>query len=218
MSDSKRSMPLSRRAMVGALSAMLVACGSAPVSRALVIIPSAPAPVDAGTSASSPSARPLPAAEVGVLTIKLPEHWQRRGVLHLRGDSELQTWPNAIWAERVEIGMTRRLSQALRQRAPELGWWPSDDSQAPRRLQVDVQQLDVMAQRGQIASVLQWRLIDRQGRVTASGSLRRQVDEPIQGPQDEAQALGRWLDTVALALGEAVRGVSDSADKTTGLR
>lgn len=217
MSDSYRPRFV-HRFLAAALTATLVACGSAPVSRTLVIIPSAPEVGVADARGEGPAHSPVAGQEVAVLAIKLPEHWQRRGVLHLQGDAELKAWPDAIWAERVEVGMTRRLSQALRQRAPEFGWWPSDGTQASRRLIVDVQQLDVMAQRGQLVSVLHWRLIDRQGRVLGAGSLSPKQDVRVSGAQEQAQALGAWLDNVAEAIASGVRNVSDAADKTTSLR
>lgn len=218
MTDSNRRHRFAHRLLAAALTAMLVACGSTPVPRTLVIIPSAAEASATDARASGVQRGPTAGFEVAVLSVKLPEHWQRRGVLHLKGDAELEAWPDAIWAERVEIGMTRRLSQSLRQRAPEFGWWPSEETQAPRRLLVDVQQLDVMAQRGQLVSVLHWRLIDRQGRVLGAGSQSQKLDVRVSGAQEEAQALGAWLDSVADAISVGVRNLSDAADKTTSAR
>lgn len=180
---------------------LVAGCASPPPPRALVIIPSTPAVPVAG-----PEAPASTSVGIALAPLRLPEHWQRRQVLHLRHGAELQAWPDAVWAERVETGMTRRLSQALRQRAPELGWWTGDDALSPRRLLVDVQQLDVRADPGDIVATVSWRLVDRQGRVLDGGSLSNHLQAPIGSAQQEAQALAQWLDTQAEALALRLRG------------
>lgn len=216
-----RWMPGASGALAGLL--LVAGCASPPPPRSLVIIPSVPVtalspvqaeqqahavPAVASSPASSPAASATPAPPVGIALspLHLPEHWQRRQVLHLRNDAELIAWPDAVWAERVETGMTRRLSQALRQRAPELGWWTGDDALSPRRLLVEVQQLDVHAARGEVVATLNWRLIDRQGRVLDGGSLADRLQAPIGDAQQEAEALAKWLDVQAEALASRLKG------------
>lgn len=202
-----------RRTDAWALAALLsiAGCASPPPPRAMVIIPSAPSVSPAPTSAPTSATVTAPAAPTATTTgialspLRLPEHWQRRQVLHLRNDTELVAWPDAIWAERVETGMTRRFSQALRQRAPELGWWTGDDALSPRRLLVEVQQLDVHAGRGEVVAMLSWRLIDRQGRVLDGGNLSDRLQAPIGDAQQEAEALAKWLDAQAEVLATRVR-------------
>lgn len=215
---STRSRARQRTAVVSAwalATLLLVAgCASPPPPRALVIIPSLPAqaaqqapavPAVASSAESSPVTPTAPTVGIALSPLHLPEHWQRRQVLHLRNDAELIAWPDAVWAERVETGMTRRLSQALRQRAPELGWWTGDDALSPRRLMIEVQQLDVHATRGEVVATLNWRLIDRQGRVLDGGSLADRLQAPIGGAQQEAEALAKWLDVQAEALASRLR-------------
>lgn len=210
----RASWHLAAAALVGLT--LVAGCASPPPPRALVIIPSAPVVASPGAqapalssaapSAASPAALATPSAGIALSPLRLPEHWQRRQVLHLRQDAELVAWPDAVWAERVETGMTRRLSQALRQRAPELGWWPGDDTLSPRRLLVEVQQLDVHAGRGEVVGTLSWRLVDRQGRVLDGGGLTDRLQAPIGDAQQEAQALAAWLDAQADALVSRMRG------------
>lgn len=192
----------SAAASAWALAAVLLVagCASPPPPRALVIIPSAP-------PALASAAQATPSAGIALSPLRLPEHWQRRQVLHLRQDAELVAWPDAVWAERVETGMTRRLSQALRQRAPELGWWTGDDALSPRRLLVEVQQLDVHAARGEVVGTLNWRVVDRQGRALDGGSLTSPLHAPIGDAQQEAEALAKWLDAQADALAQRVRSL-----------
>jgi len=196
---SKAPRGPSPASLMGLMCAALLAGCASPPPRAMVVIPSAPVVASQPAEAARPSG-------VALVTLRLPEHWQRRQVLHLRQDAELVAWPDAVWAERVETGMTRRLSQALRQRAPELGWWTGDDALSPRRLLVEVQQLDVHAARGEVVGTLNWRLIDRQGRVLDGGNQGNSLQAPIGSAQQEAEALARWLDAQAEALAARVRG------------
>jgi len=196
-----------------AMVAVLAGCASPP-PRAMVIIPSAPVQAMAAptaTASATPATIPAPgdAARtpgVSLVPLRLPEHWQRRQVLHLRQDAELIAWPNAVWAERVETGMTRRLSQALRQRLPEQGWWTGEEALGTRRLLAEVQQLDVHASRGEVVGTLNWRLVDRQGRVLDGGSLTQRVQAPVGDAQQEAEALAKWLDAQAEALAARLKG------------
>lgn len=188
MSEAPRGP--SAASLMGLMCAALLAGCASPPPRAMVIIPSAPVVASQPAEAARPSG-------VALVTLRLPEHWQRRQVLHLRHDAELIAWPNAVWAERVETGMTRRLSQALRQRAPELGWWTGEEALGARRLLIEVQQLDVHAGRGEVVGTLTWRLVDRQGRVLDGGSQTRRLAAPVAGPQQEAEVLAAWLDLQA---------------------
>ena len=201
----------------GAALASLTGCASSPPPRAMVIVPSLPQ-----SAAASPQVTQAnPAMAVSLAPIQVPEHWQRRSVVHLRGEAELATWPNAIWAERVEAGLTRRLSQALRQRAPEFGWATLEDRTTPRRLLIDVAQLDLHAARGQLVAVLNWRLLDRQGRQLDAGQLSQQMAVQVGSAQEEAAALGLWLDAQAPHIAARILAapvVSDTADTTNSRR
>lgn len=192
--------------LLGLFSMALVTGCASPPPRAMVIIPSVPVQATGAPAQATPVATPAPAAGVSLVPLRLPEHWQRRQVLHLRNDAELVAWPNAVWAERVETGMTRRLSQALRHRAPELGWWTGEEALGTRRLLTEVQQLDVHAGRGEVVGTLNWRLVDRQGRVLDGGSLTQRVQAPVADAQQEAEALAQWLDAQAEALAARLKG------------
>lgn len=200
-----------------AVVSMVTGCASPP-PRAMVIVPSAPMPMPAmaAPAASIATASRNPAATtpgdaarapgVSLVPLRLPEHWQRRQVLHLRQDAELVAWPNAVWAERLETGLTRRLSQALRLRSPEQGWWTGEEALGTRRLLVEVQQLDVHASRGEVVGTLNWRLVDRQGRVLDGGSLTQRVQATVGNAQQEAEALAQWVDAQAEALAPRLQG------------
>ncbi len=205
-----------------AVVTMVTGCASPP-PRAMVIVPSAPMPMPAMAAPAAPAASIATAAAnpaattpgdaarapgVSLVPLRLPEHWQRRQVLHLRPDAELVAWPNAVWAERVETGLTRRLSQALRQRSPEQGWWTGEEALGTRRLLVEVQQLDVHASRGEVVGTLNWRLVDRQGRVLDGGSLTQRVQATVGNAQQEAEALAQWVDAQAEALAPRLQGAT----------
>jgi uncharacterized lipoprotein YmbA len=139
-------------------------------------------------------------------------------VRYLSSDAQVQAWPGVVWAERVESGMTRRLAQSLRQIEPTLGWWLGEDLMAPRRLLLDVQQLDVVPARQQMVSMVSWRVIDRQARVLGWGTVSGSFNVAVDSPQGQAAALGQWLDLQAQWLAPRVAALSDSTDAPSSRR
>jgi uncharacterized lipoprotein YmbA len=202
-----------RLALVAAAAsaALLQGCASNPPPRKLLVIPSAPQQADAlnaSTVATPSSAR----QSVAIAPIRLPESWQHRSVRYLNADAQVLAWPGVVWAERVESGMTRRLAQSLRQQEPTLGWWLGEDLMAPRRLLLDVQQLDVVPGRQQMVSMVSWRVIDRQARVLGWGTVSGSFEVAVDGPEAQAEALAKWLDVQASWLAPRVASLSDTAD------
>lgn len=198
----------------------LAGCASNPPPRMQVIIPSlaaaAVAATPASAAASAPSAVALRHAHVALGVVRVPEYWQQRTVRHLGQGPELAAWPNAVWAERVEVGMTRRLGEALRQQAPDQGWWVADDLRAPSRLLVDVTQLDIDPQAGRLRAVVNWRLLDRQGQVQTWGTLTDDRAVTVHDALQQAEALGQWLDTVAARVTPQVRATLASLPAAGG--
>ena len=212
-------------AAAAASTALLQGCANTPPPRKLLVIPSAPqqalnsaaeanAERVAATVTSPSSAR----QSVAIAPIRLPESWQHRSVRYLSSDAQLLAWPGVVWAERVESGMTRRLAQSLRQIEPTLGWWLGEDLMAPRRLLLDVQQLDVVPERRQMISMVSWRVIDRQARVLGWGTVSGSFDVTVDSPQGQAAALGQWLDLQAQWLAPRVAALSDTTDAPSSRR
>lgn len=190
-----------------ALAAALSGCASSPPARTQVIIPSLP-PLVATTASAPGGANAAPASAVtGVVLgiVGVPEYWQQRTVRYQGHDAVLAAWPNAVWAERVEVGMTRRLSQALRAQVPALGWWQADDLRAPLRLLVDVEQLDIDPQAGVLRSRVTWRLLDRQAQVKGRDTVNSQQPVAVHNASEQAEVMGQWLDGLAAQIAPQVQ-------------
>jgi uncharacterized lipoprotein YmbA len=217
---SSRALPL---AGVAWAALTFAGCASNPPPRMQVIIPSllvaaaAPASTPPSTPEATPPAAPATRArQVALGVVRVPEYWQQRTVRHLGQGPELVAWPNAVWAERVEVGMTRRLGEALRQQAPEQGWWVADDLRSPSRLLVDVTQLDIDPQAGRLRAVVNWRLLDRQGQVQTWGTLTDDRAVTVHDALQQAEALGQWLDTLAARITPQVRATLASLPAAGG--
>lgn len=204
-----------RRMAAILLAAALTGCATSPPPRTLVIIPSTP-----GKQASMPSARP--SFQISVGTISLPEHLQHRSVRYLNTDTELVAWPSAVWAERLEVGLTRRLIQGLLIAWPDPGWWAQEGVQTQARLLVDVRVLDMVPGTGKLLASVDWRLINRSGQALASGAVQSNRNVSVTSATDQAAAMGQWVDEVsddiARHLPHSFPGLSDTSDSRFGAR
>jgi len=95
-----------------ALAALLAACASAPPPMLLTLPP-----------AVSPAAAVAAPGTQRVLAVgrpEIPEYLVARRVRYRAEASTLGEWPDAFWAERIEVGVGREFNAALRERLP--GW------------------------------------------------------------------------------------------------
>jgi uncharacterized lipoprotein YmbA len=189
-----------RTAFVIGVAMIVAGCVSGgPPRRQLLTLPSAPAPVVAPASA--------PAARVITLRrVELPEYLLSRHLRFRADAATLGEWPEAVWAERLEVGASRELAVALRARLP--GWTvcdgscadgsagdvvlrvafaPFDVQRATRRLQA------VMDAQASAGPATRWRV--RQALDVALGA-----DTPQAHAQAIADALGRAADVLAARL------------------
>ena len=128
-----------------ALLAGLAACASpAPAPVLLTIPPAGVADAAAAAPASAASAAPAPI--LAVRRVAIPEYLIARRVRFRADPSTLAEWPNTYWAERIEIGVSREFTAALRSRLP--GWTLCDAScsdQVPAlALQVEMLPMDYL--------------------------------------------------------------------------
>jgi uncharacterized lipoprotein YmbA len=202
-----------RRMAAILLAAALTGCATSPPPRTLVIIPSM-----SGKQASAPSTRP--SFQISVGTISLPEHLQHRSVRYLNTDTELVAWPSAVWAERLEVGLTRRLIQGLSTAWPDPGWWAQESGQTQARLLVDVRVLDMVPSTGKLSATVDWRLINRRGQALASGTVQSNRKVSVTSATDQAAAMGQWVDEVSddmvQHLPHSLPGLSDTSDSRLG--
>lgn len=149
-------MNLERRRVGGWVLALwgavwLAACAGKPVSPTLVALP----PVAGGAHSSSlgmtPGTTAPPEGAGGpVLVLRrlaIPEYLQTRAVRYRMDDTRLAAWPQAAWAERLEVALTRSLAQSLRVALP--GWTVCDtscgDVRATHTLSLELPVLDYYA-------------------------------------------------------------------------
>ena len=149
------------------LALLLAACASGGAGRPqLLTLPAAPASVAAAAPAAQDVAA-VAARAARVLTLRrveLPEYLLSRHLRYRADAATLGEWPEAVWAERIEVGVTRELAAALRARLPgwtvcngtcadgsagdvvlRVGFAPFDVRRSARRLQA---QLDAYASAG----------------------------------------------------------------------
>lgn len=176
----------------------LAGCASGDVPRPMLLTVS-PAPAAGAALAASPSA----AQRVLVLRrVELPEYLLARRVRYRDGASTLAEWPDAVWAERLEVGVTRELAAALRQRLA--GWTVcdgacADGSVGETLLHVEFAVLDLRraAARLQVSAAAQ---MTRRNAPGWSWSQAFEASVPGDGPQAHADAIGGALGRVADAL------------------
>ena len=188
-----------KSALAFGLAFLLAACasGGGGGRPRLLTLPSAPAPTAAAV---------LPARVLTLRRVELPEYLLSRHVRYRADAATLGEWPDAVWAERIEVGVTRELAAALRSRLPgwtvcdgtcvdgsagdlvlRVGFAPFDVQRSTRRLQA---QLDAQASAD---GATRWRLQQRID--VALGA-----DTPQAHAQAVADALGVTADAVAARL------------------
>lgn len=124
MSTLQRRLAVFHGALV--LSLGLGACGTAPTPTLL----SLPLPPPTERALAPAAEAPPPAASASAprfLTLRrinIPEYLQTDAVRYRNADGTLAEWPNTVWAERLEVGLTNHLALHLRQALP--GWTVCD--------------------------------------------------------------------------------------------
>ncbi len=102
------------------LASLLGACTTVPTP-ALIALPAVALQNPTTVSAFGPTRRVLM-----VHRLTIPEYMAARRVRYWDGPATLAEWPDAWWAERIEVGMAREFLAALRARLP--GWSICDGS------------------------------------------------------------------------------------------
>ena len=142
-----------------ALAALLLlgACASPSPAPVLISLPPVPRPDAVANAAAAPAApaASAPAADLPVLAVRrvgIPEYLVSRRVRYRADPSTLAEWPNTYWAERIEIGVTREFTSALRAQLP--GWSLCESNCGDRgpvlALNVDIVPMDFARAGGQL--------------------------------------------------------------------
>ena len=174
------------QALVLGLLLAMAGCASSPPEQRLLALPTPALPQTSAVTA--PDARWL---QVGRLDI--PEYWQSRAVRYREG-SELKSWDDTVWAERVEIGLTRNLSIELEHALPSP--WRlcpircEGASRRPVRLLVSLSPMDYDRASQTLTAWAQWTVISPGGQVLNTRS------EPL---QNKGSGTGAAAQTDAMA-------------------
>lgn len=174
------------QALVLGLLLAMAGCASSPPEQRLLALPTPALPQTSAVTA--PDARWL---QVGRLDI--PEYWQSRAVRYREG-SELKSWDDTVWAERVEIGLTRNLSIELEHALPSP--WRlcpircEGASRRPVRLLVSLSPMDYDRASQTLTAWAQWTVISSGGQVLSTRS------EPL---QNKGSGTGAAAQTDAMA-------------------
>ena len=144
---------------IGVVVSWLSACASTP-EPLLIALPAAARGTSAPDVVGAAQPEPGTAGTLLVRRLSLPEYMVARRVRYTTDAARLAEWPNAVWAERVEVGMARELVSALREALP--AWRVCDascgDLVPDITLKVDLQRLDVLRRAGHLIASAQIQL------------------------------------------------------------
>jgi len=196
MSPGPARRAWTRWAALAAVSS-LVSCANAPQAELIAL------PYTRQPDSSAPAAAGVARAILVVRRLAVPEYMRSRPVRYWADPETLAQWPDAYWAERIEVGMTREFTAALRGRLP--GWTICDascgDAAHAVSLTVDLLRLDLVRGRHALLTTAQIGVSDT---VAAAPSPTRQeplwnLSTPVlaDSAQGEAQAIAVMLDRLA---------------------
>lgn len=197
---TKRLPPLLPALMPALLALLLAACAAPSPQVTLLTLP---------PRLDTPPPAPLDTSRVlQVGRVAIPEYLSARSARYRADDSSLTTWPATVWAERLELSLTRDLAAALRTRLP--GWQVCEEhcpAPASHRLSLDLTVLEHVRSRGELQAQARWSWQPSARGATAvagqrSGLVRGLADTPQAG----ATAMANWMDTLAGAIAEQLQG------------
>lgn len=198
-------------------AALLCSCAtSPPPSPLLLTLPSAPivAKLMPGAQRLPDAGSPTTVATAPLLAIRrvdIPEYMVARRVRYRTDTSTLAEWPNTYWAERIEIGVSRAFSAALRQELPD--WALCDTTCGDQRptlaLQVEFSSMDYLRSARQLQARARITIssTDATPRVLRTENLSFELTADADTPQAQAQAIASLIQKVGAAVGPAVRNV-----------
>jgi uncharacterized lipoprotein YmbA len=174
--------------------AALGGCASAPPPFLLTL-----PPIDAlkaGTPRSTAAPRVL-----AVRRPDVPAYLLSQRVRYRVDDSTLAEWPNASWAERIELSVARVFNEALHQRLP--GWQLCKDNCSERTpalsLQVELTRMEYFRGERRLAAGARISLwsTERPPRLLHTEEHAYEVEGDADTPSSHARAISGFLDRVA---------------------
>lgn len=197
--------PVRRAALVIGLCGLLAtSCRTAPDPVMLTL----PLPATAGTPEPLPPGMTAPPV-LQIRRVALPEHLLDRHVRYRLGAGTVVNWPDATWADRLDVSITEHLAMRLRAALPG---WTVCVRHCPLQpqtltLRVEFAPFDLLQPQGELVADVQWWL-DRSapgGVLTHAGQLKHR--EPVSPPTaaTQAVAIGRLLDLLAAQIASLSR-------------
>lgn len=194
--------PRPRRALLAACAALVLAgCASPPPPAVLLTLPPAALP---GAEAPPPAAAAAAPRVLALRRVDVPEYLASRRVRYRADASTLAEWPDTVWAERVEIAVSREFGAALQQAL--LGWRVCDapcTEQAPAlAAQVALTRLDFLRAEQRLlatARLAVW-TTERVPRLLRSDDRGYVIPAAAATPQAQAEATTLLLRRVAADL------------------
>lgn len=150
--------------------------------------------------APAPETALNPAQVLQVARLSIPEYLTARSARYRADDNTLMPWPATVWAERLEVALTRDLASALRQRLP--GWQVCDELcplPPSHRLQVTLSALEHQrsSRTLQAQARWSWQTIGPQAAAPTTGQRSGTITGLADSPQAGAAAMAAWMDQLA---------------------
>ncbi|CAN5457042.1 hypothetical protein BH10PSE17_BH10PSE17_38430 [soil metagenome] len=190
-------MKLLRAIATVTVMSALAACASAPDKPTLLALPS--------VAATAP-ATAVPALQPHALVLRriaVPEYIDSREVRYRSDKSRVESFKSTVWAERIELGMTRELSAGLRNRLPE--WLVCNGACGDRAvdgvLSVDWNSLDLDRTGQKLSIDVQWVLLDnaaKRGTPSANGRLVKTIVVKGDSADAYANAIAEAVDQLSV--------------------
>ncbi len=180
--------------------AVLGACASAP-TRVLIALP----PADEPEQAPHVSVAPSPPRVLLVRRLVIPEYMAAPKVRYWSAPATLAEWPDAYWAERVEIGMAREFVAALQRRLP--GWTVCDascgDSPVDLTLKVELRRLDTVRHEQSLTASAHAEFSGPQAAAASAPTRHFSRSFSVSMPADTAQGQARAMSNLLGLLADA---------------
>jgi uncharacterized lipoprotein YmbA len=188
---------------------LLNACAApAPVRTLIAVASPTAAPLAAPASAASTQMQvqaptPMPVKLV-LRPVLIPEYMQTQRLRYRPDPSTVREYPNAIWAERLEVGLTRALGDALHQQAPDwricLQACETTSTPSSRVLRVEFTALDAWTQHNLLTAHAKWTWTAPK----SENPTTQEADFQIPLETDTPAALGNAMGVLARQLGNSV--------------
>jgi uncharacterized lipoprotein YmbA len=142
---------------------------------------------------------------------EIPEYLVVRRVRYRAEVSTLGEWPDTFWGERIEIGVAREFTAALRERLP--GWRLCEancSEQSPAlSLQVVLSRMDYVRSEQRLKATVRVSLwsVERVPRLLQGGEFSYDIPGDADTPQSQARAVTELLRRVAAQAATSVAAV-----------